>query len=75
MSNIGQQRHPGDHFAWANRAVLLVDIVESVRLIEQDEENAIARWLALVEKIKTRVLPEYSGRLVKTLGDGNALGF
>ena len=55
--------------------MLLVDIVESVRLIEQDEEKAIARWLALVENIKTRVLPEYSGRLVKTLGDGMLLDF
>jgi adenylate cyclase len=65
----------GYHVAWANRAVLLVDIVESVRLMERDEVGVISRWLALVGHIKTRVLPKCSGRLVKSLGDGLLLDF
>ncbi len=68
-----------DEFArpivWAKRAVLLIDIVESVRLIEQDEAGAVARWLALAEHIKTRVVPEGNGRVVKSLGDGLLMDF
>jgi class 3 adenylate cyclase/tetratricopeptide (TPR) repeat protein len=60
---------------WAKRAVLLVDIVESVRLIEQDETGAISRWLAFVEHVRTRILPEWKGRVVKSLGDGLLLDF
>lgn len=57
------------------RAVLLVDVVESVRLIEQDEVNAVARWLALVDDVKARILPECRGRVVKSLGDGLLMDF
>ena len=60
---------------WAKRAVLLVDVVESVRLIEEDETGAISRWLSFVEHVKTRVLPEWKGRAVKSLGDGLLLDF
>lgn len=31
----------------ATRTVLVIDIVESARLIEQDEESVVARWLDL----------------------------
>ncbi|TAJ82600.1 MAG: hypothetical protein EPO50_27470 [Reyranella sp.] len=61
--------------AWATRAVLLVDVVESVRLIEQDEVGAISRWLALVEDVRADILPSHNGRLVKSLGDGMLLDF
>ncbi len=63
------------HMAWATRAVLLVDIVESVRLIEQDESGVIYRWLDFVDHVKTIVLPRHNGRLVKSLGDGMLLDF
>ena len=63
------------HIAWARRAVLLVDIVESVRLIEQDEAGVIARWLDFVEHVKSAVLPLRDGRLVKMTGDGLLLDF
>jgi len=67
---------PARHqMAWAKRAVLLVDIVESVRLIEQDEVGVISRWLDFVEYVKTDVLPPRNGRLVKSLGDGLLLDF
>ena len=65
----------GPHVAWANRAVLLADIVESVRLIEQDEVNVISRWLGLVDHVKSHVLPGCNGRMVKSLGDGMLLDF
>ena len=57
------------------RAVLVVDIVESVRLIEADEEGVIARWLSLSDFIETSVLRNFAGRLVKSLGDGLLLEF
>src|SRR5215813_781920 len=66
---------PGEQFAWAHRAVVLVDIVESVRLVDQDEVNVISRWLALVKHVRTTLLPEHGGRLVKSLGDGMLLDF
>jgi class 3 adenylate cyclase/tetratricopeptide (TPR) repeat protein len=62
-------------FAWANRAVLVLDVVESVRLVEHDEVGAISRWFDLLDRVKSNVLPEFGGRLVKTLGDGMLLDF
>jgi adenylate cyclase len=59
----------------AVRAVLVVDVVESVRLIEQDEEGTIARWLGLVNHVETDLLTAGEGRLVKCLGDGMLLEF
>lgn len=63
------------HVGRATRAVLFVDIVESVRLIEQDEEGVISRWLGLVEHVEKHVLPDSEGRLVKRAGDGMLLEF
>ena len=57
------------------RTVLVVDVVESVRLIEVDEERAVARWRALMDRIVRDVLPSHGGRLVKRLGDGMLLDF
>ena len=59
----------------AIRAVLVVDVVESVRLIEQDEEGVIARWLSLVNHVEADLLAAGEGRLVKCLGDGMLLEF
>jgi adenylate cyclase len=59
----------------AVRAVLVVDVVESVRLIEEDEEGVIARWLGLVNHVETDLLAAGEGRLVKCLGDGMLLEF
>ncbi len=46
-----------------------------MRLIEQDEEGAIARWLSLVAHVEADLLPAGQGRLVKCLGDGMLLEF
>jgi adenylate cyclase len=59
----------------AVRAVLVIDVVESVRLIEQDEEGVIARWLGLVNHVEADLLAAGEGRLVKCLGDGMLLEF
>lgn len=59
----------------ASRTVVVVDVVESVRLIEQDEEDAVRRWQAFVADVVGRLLPARKGRLVKSLGDGLMLEF
>jgi class 3 adenylate cyclase/TolB-like protein len=50
--------------------VLVVDLVESVRLMERDELGCIDRWQAFVGHVLGVILPATSGRLVKSLGDG-----
>ncbi|HLT78088.1 MAG TPA: hypothetical protein VKZ87_11945, partial [Ferrovibrio sp.] len=53
-----------------SRAILFVDRVESVRLMDADEESVLRHWLAFVKSVRTTVVPEHGGRVVKTLGDG-----
>jgi class 3 adenylate cyclase/tetratricopeptide (TPR) repeat protein len=67
--------NPAGPVTRAKRAVLLIDMVESVRLIEQDEAGIIARWLSFVSHVRTGILPELHGRVVKSLGDGMLLDF
>jgi adenylate cyclase len=62
-------------FQHAYRAVLFTDVVDSVRLIERDEEGTISRWLGIVDHIENSVLPGSGGRVVKRLGDGMLLEF
>lgn len=55
------------------RAVVVVDLVESVRLLQRQEDAAIASWRAFVHEVRGEVLPRHGGRLVKSLGDGMLL--
>lgn len=55
--------------------VLVVDLVESVALMSLDEIGVIRRWQAFVAHVREVVLPAYSGRLVKSLGDGLMVEF
>jgi adenylate cyclase len=57
------------------RVVLFVDLFESVRLMENDEDDTVARWRRLVECVEHEILPAYEGRLVKSMGDGLLLEF
>ncbi|NML46299.1 hypothetical protein HHL11_21295 [Ramlibacter sp. G-1-2-2] len=59
----------------ARRTIVVVDVVESVRLMQAHESEFIARWRRFVDEMRTRVLPENGGRLVKSLGDGMLLEF
>jgi adenylate cyclase len=62
-------------FRRAARTVVVVDLVESVRLIEQNEEDTVRRWQAFVGEVVTKLLPPHGGRLVKSLGDGLMVEF
>lgn len=57
------------------RCVVVVDLVESVRVMACDEEGTVARWRSFVGDVVTRLLPRHGGRLVKSLGDGLLLVF
>jgi len=59
----------------ATRTVLFTDVVESVRLMEQDENAFVAKWLDVVEGVRSGILPDHHGRLVKVLGDGMLMDF
>ena len=57
------------------RAIVVVDVVESVRLMEANEADVIDRWRRFVKEVRTEVLPAQGGRMVKSLGDGMLLEF
>lgn len=57
------------------RAIVVVDVVESVRLMQADEAGVIDRWRRFVSDVRDHVLPMHGGRLVKSLGDGMLLEF
>jgi len=54
----------------SNRVVLVVDLVESVRLMSVNETAVVGQWHSFVQYALTQVLPAHGGRLVKSLGDG-----
>src|SRR5204862_4945158 len=57
------------------RAVLFVDVVDSVRLIQQDQEGTIARWRAFLAAVIGNEVVRHNGRMVKSQGDGMLLEF
>jgi adenylate cyclase len=59
----------------APRAILVVDLVESVRQMEHDEAGVIERWRHFVHGLRSELVPVQGGRLVKSLGDGLLLDF
>lgn len=61
-------------FTRSRRTVVVVDLVDSVRLIEQDEDGTVARWRSFVAWAAD-VATRGPGRLVKSLGDGMLLEF
>lgn len=59
----------------SRRAVLVVDLVESVRLMQSFEDSVIRIWRQFVRQVREQVLPVHEGRLVKSLGDGLLIDF
>jgi adenylate cyclase len=57
------------------RVVLVCDVVESVRWMEQDEDNAITRWQAFTQHVRTAIVPAHGGSVVKSTGDGMMIEF
>jgi len=59
----------------ATKTIVVVDVVESVRLMQANEADVIDRWRRFVHEVRTQVLPAHQGRMVKSLGDGMLLEF
>lgn len=74
-SDLSSRRPSHQLGARAERALLIADVVESVRLAEQDEAGFLGRWLTIVQNVREGVLPPHRGRFVKSLGDGMLLDF
>ena len=54
----------------SEKVVLMIDIVESVRLMAADESGTVSRWHRFVSNAQNVLLPAHQGRMVKSLGDG-----
>lgn len=52
------------------RSIVVVDVVESVRLMHKHESDVIERWRGFVQHVRDEFVPLYGARLVKSLGDG-----
>ncbi len=59
----------------SRRTIVVLDLAESVRLMQHDEAGTIARWRRYVDAARGEVLPRHGGRLVKSLGDGLLVEF
>ena len=53
-----------------DKVVLVVDLVESVRLMAANEAEVVGHWHRFMQHAQHSVLPRRQGRLVKSLGDG-----
>ncbi|QPF74233.1 hypothetical protein G8A07_15775 [Roseateles sp. DAIF2] len=52
------------------RAILVIDVVESVRLVQRPGSRFAERWTRFVREMRDDCLPRYGGQMVKHLGDG-----
>ena len=57
------------------RAIVVVDVVESVRLIQINEDGFVRRWRQFTAEVQADILPINHGRIVKSLGDGLLMTF
>ena len=58
-----------------NKVVLVMDLVESVRLMASNEASVVLLWHGFLQHARDEVLPRHGGRLVKSLGDGILVEF
>ncbi len=80
IMDSGDAQEPADVLQWAlpqsqKKVVLVLDLVESVRLMASDERRTVRRWMDFAHHADSRVIPTHQGRLVKSLGDGLRIEF
>lgn len=75
MSTTDSQKEGWPDLVRATKTIVVVDVVESVRLMQANEADVIDRWRRLVHETRNQVLPNHQGRMVKSLGDGMLLEF
>ncbi len=69
---------PGQHessFATHWRAIVVLDVVGSVQLVQIAEADFPQRWMRFVREVRDVYLHQHKGQLVKHLGDGMLLVF
>jgi adenylate cyclase len=64
-----------DPAPWTELVVLVVDLVESVRLMQADERGTIRSWLQVIDGVRRALADMPGARIVKSLGDGLLLSF
>ncbi|MDC6170914.1 adenylate/guanylate cyclase domain-containing protein [Paucibacter sp. XJ19-41] len=75
MSTTDSQGEGWPELVRATKTIVVVDVVESVRLMQANEADVIDRWRRFVHEVRSQVLPAHQGRMVKSLGDGMLLEF
>lgn len=55
--------------------IMFADVVESVRLIEQDESENVNRIRSLLKQLSVEVIPQHNGTLLERRGDGLLVKF
>lgn len=75
MTSVHPEARSWPELHRARRAIVVVDVVESVRLMRAHEDEVIERWRDIVGEVRSVILPRHAGRLVKSLGDGMLLEF
>lgn len=65
LPELGKQR----------KTIVLVDMVESVRLMAENESSVVRSWQQFTRQVRDKVLPEHGGSLLRSLGDGLLLTF
>lgn len=75
MTPAPSQMLPAALLPRERKAVLLADLVDSVRLMQRDEADTVSRWSRFVAEVRREVLPARGGRLIKSMGDGFLLVF
>lgn len=67
--------YASQELAWRTGVVLVVDVVESVRLMRLYQGRFIACWISLRARIEADVIGPNGGRVVKSTGDGMLVEF
>lgn len=57
------------------RTIMMIDMVESVRMMAEDESSVVHRWQLFTRRVRDEVLPGHGGALLRSLGDGMLLTF
>lgn len=60
---------------WQRRVIVFADLVESVRLMQRHEADAIERWRHFSATARDTLVPAHGGRVLRTAGDGLLIGF
>ena len=65
-----EELNSGAQLRRVSRAVLFADVVDSVRLVDTDEEDTVRRWVSFVDEAARQINAMEDGQLVKRMGDG-----